>query len=146
MDVQRKQLWELDSKEVIATLPAGFYTTASMVKPYAKLKVDEGMVVWFLVLQGAMVGFVWGVLGWVCWRGRGLLSVGALSFVVFDAAVMVVSTVGEVEATAGERVSDGVTAVAPAGHLSSRSNPLYLEAGYSLEEEQVVRASSPGLL
>jgi len=103
---------ELDDKTVISTLDGGFYTTAAVVKGYGKFVVDRGMLVGFLVLQGVVVVFVWGVLGWV-WLGRGggrrkgrdsdgreregdgnrERGVGrgewASSFVVFDAAVRV---------------------------------------------------------
>lgn len=46
-------------------LPPSFYSTASLVAPYQKPKINFAMVVVFITLQGSAIVFVWAVLLWV---------------------------------------------------------------------------------
>ena len=57
--------------ETVEGLPQEFYTTASLVQGYDKVKFDSGMFILFLGLQGVAVVFVWGVLVWVWFGGKG---------------------------------------------------------------------------
>ena len=72
----------LQSNEIVEGLPAELYTRASIVVPYAKLKVDDKMLVCFLVLQGVVLAFVWAVIGWV-WMRSAVLPASS-SFVLVD--------------------------------------------------------------
>ncbi|KAK3315493.1 hypothetical protein B0H66DRAFT_642710 [Apodospora peruviana] len=83
----------LKSKDMIDSLPVEFYTRANIVAPYAKLKVDQTMLVWFLLLQGAVLVFVWAVIGWV-WLSAAVLPATS-SFVLFDSAFKVKLTMEE---------------------------------------------------
>lgn len=56
---------DLRSNETISGLPPQFYTTASIVEPFAKIKFDQGMFILFVALQGLAMMFVWAVLLWV---------------------------------------------------------------------------------
>ncbi|KAK8101433.1 hypothetical protein PG999_011807 [Apiospora kogelbergensis] len=52
----------------LSTLPPDFYTQASLVEPYTKLRVNKGMFALFLTLQAVALIFVAGVVIWV-WLG-----------------------------------------------------------------------------
>lgn len=87
---------ELQTKEVIANLPPQFYTTASLVAPYAKIRFSPAM------LQGLAVLFIWVVLLWV-WFGATAFSKMS-AFPLFDVAFK--SRV-DVEANQNEVLSAG---------------------------------------
>lgn len=74
----------LRSNQIISTLPGQFYTEASIVKPYQKIRFDKGMFVLFLVLQCLVMCILWGVMVWVWVSGNG--SVKTSSFPLFDIA------------------------------------------------------------
>ena len=48
----------LQAQQIIPMLPMEFYTEASIVAPYVKIKFDWVMFVIFLVLQGLAISFV----------------------------------------------------------------------------------------
>ncbi|KAK7966418.1 uncharacterized protein PG986_000695 [Apiospora aurea] len=56
---------QIKENETISTLPPEFYTEASLVEPYDKLRVDKGMFSLFLTLQIVAILFVSGAVGWV---------------------------------------------------------------------------------
>ncbi|KAK8066674.1 hypothetical protein PG997_013421 [Apiospora hydei] len=56
---------QIKENETISTLPPEFYTEASLVERYDKLRVDKGMFALFLALQIIAILFVSGVVGWV---------------------------------------------------------------------------------
>lgn len=71
----------------IPSLPAEFSTQATIVEPYAKIKIQPEMFALFLVIQGLTLVFVGGVVGWV-WLSSGL-SLKTSSFPLFDIAFRV---------------------------------------------------------
>ncbi|KAK8035559.1 hypothetical protein PG993_010554 [Apiospora rasikravindrae] len=56
---------QIKENETISTLPPEFYTEASLVESYDKLRVDKGMFALFLTLQIIAILFVSGVVGWI---------------------------------------------------------------------------------
>ncbi|KAK0654852.1 hypothetical protein B0T16DRAFT_383864 [Cercophora newfieldiana] len=58
------ETWEHDT----SSLPGEFHTTARVVRPYGKIKFDGVMVVVYVVLQGAVLGVLWGLWGWGLWE------------------------------------------------------------------------------
>jgi hypothetical protein len=79
----------LRSNEIIPGMPAEFYTKASIVSPYVKIKFDNAMFGLFVAFQGTVVLFCWGVLAWA-WLSGGLEKVPVTSsFPVFDMAFKV---------------------------------------------------------
>jgi len=83
----------LQASEMISTLPPDFYTSASIVTSYSKLKVDEGMLIGFMALQGTVLVFIWAVL---IWSWRTALPLPAISsFVLFDSTVRLKHTIAE---------------------------------------------------
>ena len=60
---------EIQEDTEIFTMPPEFYTEASLVEPYTKLRVDKGMFAFFLTLQIVSLLFVSGVVVWV-WLGK----------------------------------------------------------------------------
>lgn len=73
---------QLKENQTVPTLPAEFYTQASLVEPYTKLKVDRTMFALFLAFQALAMGYVWGVLAWVWTRSRAPAKTS--SFPLFD--------------------------------------------------------------
>jgi hypothetical protein len=59
---------EMQENVTISTLPAEFYTEASLVKPYTKLRVDSIMFALFLTLHALVLVFICGVVVWIWWR------------------------------------------------------------------------------
>jgi hypothetical protein len=74
----------LQVQQIIPVLPVEFYTEASIVAPYIKIKFDWGMFIIFLVLQGLAISFVWAVLLWVWFAVKGLPATS--SYPLFDFA------------------------------------------------------------
>jgi hypothetical protein len=52
----------LVSNQIISTLPLEFYTQASIVAPYTKIKFSVAMFILFVIFQGLAIIFVWSVL------------------------------------------------------------------------------------
>lgn len=75
---------ESHANETVSTLPPEFYTEASLVEPYAKIKVQPAMFALFLVLQALSLLFVGGVVGWA-WL-RSTMPLKTSSFPLFDIA------------------------------------------------------------
>ena len=63
-------------------VPSEFYKTASIVKPYVKLEFDPVVLVLFIVFQGSVLLFLWGLLAWTVLAVGGLPAVS--SFPLFD--------------------------------------------------------------
>lgn len=74
---------ELKPNEIISTHPPQFYTQASLVSAYTKIRFDPAMFALFLLFQGAATIFVWAVLLWV-WFGAKKVP-RTSSFPIFDA-------------------------------------------------------------
>ncbi|KAK6839285.1 hypothetical protein PG987_005151 [Apiospora arundinis] len=55
----------LKTKTLNTMLPPQYYTTASVVAPYAKIGFDRTMFYLFIALQGMALLFIWAVLIWV---------------------------------------------------------------------------------
>lgn len=66
-----------------STLPPEFFTEASIVEPYAKIKVQFAMFVLFLVLQALALVFIGGVVVWAWTRSE--VPFKTSSFPLFDA-------------------------------------------------------------
>jgi hypothetical protein len=80
----------VETQDNITTLglPEQFYTRASFLAPYEKLKFDRGMFILYIVLQGQAMVFVWCILLLViCGRG-GKLVAKTTEFPMFDVAIM----------------------------------------------------------
>ncbi|KAK8040968.1 hypothetical protein PG994_013975 [Apiospora phragmitis] len=60
---------QIKENETISTLPPDFYTEASLVEPYVKLRVDKGMFALFLTLQIIAILFVPGVVAGI-WASK----------------------------------------------------------------------------
>ncbi|KAK8047435.1 hypothetical protein PG996_015499 [Apiospora saccharicola] len=73
---------QIKENETISTLPPEFYTEASLVEPYVKLRVDKGMFALFLTFQILAILFVSGVVVWV-WLSKGPARKPS-SFPLFD--------------------------------------------------------------
>ncbi|KAK8135657.1 hypothetical protein PG984_003597 [Apiospora sp. TS-2023a] len=73
---------QIKENETISMLPPEFYTEASLVEPYVKLRVDKGMFALFLTLQILAILFVSGVVTWV-WLSKGSARKPS-SFPLFD--------------------------------------------------------------
>jgi hypothetical protein len=73
---------DLQEQIMINSMPPQFYTQASTVTPYVKLKFDTAMFVVFVLLQGLAMVFVWSVLVWIWCSGRRLPNTS--SYPVFD--------------------------------------------------------------
>lgn len=73
---------DLQEQIMINTLPPQFYTKASTVMPFVKLKFDTSMFAVFAILQGLAMVFVWAVLVWIWCSGRRLPNTS--SYPVFD--------------------------------------------------------------
>ncbi|KAK6849277.1 hypothetical protein PG995_013110 [Apiospora arundinis] len=73
---------QIQLNATISTMPPEFYTEASLVEPYTKLRVDKGMFALFLTLQIVALLFVAGVVVWV-WLGKRPAR-KASSFPLFD--------------------------------------------------------------
>ncbi|KAK8856787.1 hypothetical protein PGQ11_012699 [Apiospora arundinis] len=73
---------QIQLNATISTMPPEFYTEASLVEPYTKLRVDKGMFALFLTLQIVALLFVAGVVVWVWLRKRPARK--ASSFPLFD--------------------------------------------------------------
>lgn len=67
-----------------STLPPEFFTKASIVEPYAKIRVQFAMFVLFLVLQALSLVFIAGVVVWAWTRDEVPLKTS--SFPLFDFA------------------------------------------------------------
>ena len=65
-----------------AFVPAEYYKTASIVKPYVKLKFDPTILVLFVVFQGGVLIFLWGLWAWTTVVVRKLPVVS--SFPLYD--------------------------------------------------------------
>lgn len=75
-----------DKKTKMQNLPGEFHTKASIVMPYVKIKFDPAMVTVFVVLQGATLVFLWGLLCWSCFvMDSGSMPVIS-SYPLFDTA------------------------------------------------------------
>lgn len=72
------------ANKTVSTLPPEFSTEASLVEPYAKIKVQPAMFTLFLVLQGLALAFVAGVVFWTWMITR--VPLKASSFPLFDMA------------------------------------------------------------
>lgn len=87
---------ELKENQTVSTLPAEFYTQASLVEPYTKLKFDTAMFALFLALQALTMGYVWAVLVrmWTRWKAPAKTS----SFPLFDVGyrTQIVGNIGNV--------------------------------------------------
>lgn len=75
---------EWRENETIPSLPPEFSTEATLVEPYAKIKVQPAMFALFLVLQVLSLAFVGGVVGWA-WI-RSIVPLKTSSFPLFDIA------------------------------------------------------------
>lgn len=75
---------DLESREMINTLPPEFYTEVSVVKPFEKLKFSLAMFIVYSIIQGALLCFVLGVLVQVGVGTRAPLRTS--SFLLFDFA------------------------------------------------------------
>ncbi|KAK2600218.1 hypothetical protein QQS21_005014 [Conoideocrella luteorostrata] len=73
---------QVEENATISTLPSEFYTEASLVEPYVKLRVDPSMFAIFLAAQIAALVFVSGVVVWA-WLRKGPLRKSS-SFPMFD--------------------------------------------------------------
>ncbi|KAK8032113.1 hypothetical protein PG990_001847 [Apiospora arundinis] len=73
---------QIQLNATISTMPPEFYTEASLVEPYTKLRVDKGMFALFLTLQIVALLFVAGVVVWA-WLGKRPAR-KASSFPLFD--------------------------------------------------------------
>ncbi|KAI9157890.1 hypothetical protein HJFPF1_05874 [Paramyrothecium foliicola] len=59
---------EVQENVTISTLPPEFYTEASLVKPYTKLRVDLNMFAIFLTVQIFSLVLISSAVAWVWWR------------------------------------------------------------------------------
>ena len=73
----------LSDRVLSTSLPKEFYTTASVVRSYTKIKFDPTLVQVFAVFQGVAILFVWAVLVWAVSVRRSLPEIS--SFPIFDA-------------------------------------------------------------
>lgn len=73
-----------DPNATNSTLPPEFLTEASIVEPYAKIKVQFAMFVLFMVLQGLSLVFIAGVVAWAWTRSEAPFKTS--SFPLFDVA------------------------------------------------------------
>ena len=72
----------LKSNQTVLGMPPQFYTHAAIVAPHVKIKFDQAMFIFFLVLQGFTIIFVWVELFWT-WFGKGNLPTTS-SFPLYD--------------------------------------------------------------
>ncbi|KAK0649223.1 hypothetical protein B0T16DRAFT_326601 [Cercophora newfieldiana] len=72
----------LDERIIQRDLPPEFYTTASLVKPYTKIKFDPGLVATFIGFQAVALVFAWFVLFWTFSVRRSLPEIS--SYPLFD--------------------------------------------------------------
>jgi hypothetical protein len=75
---------ELRSNQITPSLPPQFYTEASLVSPFTKIKFNPAMFALFLTLQVFTMVFSWGVLFWL-WLGPRVATKMSL-WSVFDVA------------------------------------------------------------
>ena len=73
----------LSDRVLSTSLPKEFYTTASVVRSYTKIKFEPTLVQVFAVFQGVAILFVWAVLVWAVSVRRSLPEIS--SFPIFDA-------------------------------------------------------------
>jgi len=74
----------LRENTTIPTLPPQFYTQASIVAPYTKIRFNQAMFALFIAFQGLAMAFVWVVLV-VVWRAGEALPTTS-SYPIFDVA------------------------------------------------------------
>jgi hypothetical protein len=72
----------LDERVTRPDLPPEFYTTASLVRPYVKIKFDATSTYVFIVFQGVALLWAWGVLVWLWTAHQSLPEIS--SFPLFD--------------------------------------------------------------
>jgi len=77
----------------LSTLPPDFYTEASLVEPYVKLRVDRGMFALFLTLEILILIFIIGMTAWILFAGR-VTHIGS-SFPIFDVTFQAIIQGGE---------------------------------------------------
>ncbi|KAG4439159.1 hypothetical protein IFR05_005358 [Cadophora sp. M221] len=82
---------QLAAREIISGLPSEFYTTASVVKPYTRIVIDQSMFISFLVLEGAMLLLIWLVPLWLCLSQRRLPRTSSYPLIDFMFKSSVVS-------------------------------------------------------
>ncbi|KAK4445907.1 hypothetical protein QBC34DRAFT_306007 [Podospora aff. communis PSN243] len=73
----------LKETEIVTDLPAEHYVTASVVRPYTKIKFDPTLVATFVVFQGLALIFGWLILVWSFCVRRSMPEIS--SFPLFDA-------------------------------------------------------------
>ncbi|KAK5627505.1 hypothetical protein RRF57_003220 [Xylaria bambusicola] len=75
---------ELRSNQITPSLPPQFYTEASIVAPFTKIRFNRSMFALFLALQGLATFFCWATLCWL-WLGPKIVTKMSL-WSLFDVA------------------------------------------------------------
>ncbi|TGJ81959.1 hypothetical protein E0Z10_g6802 [Xylaria hypoxylon] len=75
---------ELRANQITPSLPPQFYTEASIVAPFTKIRFNRSMFALFLTLQGLVMIFSWGSLCWL-WFGPKIVTKMSL-WSLFDVA------------------------------------------------------------
>jgi hypothetical protein len=74
---------QLNAKEIVAGLPPEFYTTASITKPYTRIVINRYMFIGFVVLEGAVLAFIWLVPIWLWISSRRLPKISSYPLIDF---------------------------------------------------------------
>ncbi|KAJ8128335.1 hypothetical protein O1611_g5298 [Lasiodiplodia mahajangana] len=84
---------ELRSNQIISSLPSQFYTEASIVAPFTKIRFNPSMFALFLTFQALAMIFCWGCLCWL-WFGPKIATEISL-WSLFDVAYKTTVQSGE---------------------------------------------------
>jgi hypothetical protein len=89
---------QLNAKEIVSGLPPEFYTTASITKPYTRIVINRYMFIAFLVLQSAMLAFIWLVPVWLWFSPRPLPKTSSYPLIdfAFKSSILCGSSLGDI--------------------------------------------------
>lgn len=76
---------KLKYDELVPGLPPQFYTTASVVEPYSKIKINQNMFILFVTLQCLVIAAIWAALFWLWYTNKGVVPAMS-SYPMFDIA------------------------------------------------------------
>jgi hypothetical protein len=89
---------QLQATDIVSGLPPEFYTTALITKPYTRIVINRYMFIAFLVLESAMLAFIWLVPIWLCFSPRRLPKTSPYPLIdfVFKSSILSASSLEDI--------------------------------------------------